>query len=155
ADGFVEVIRQHFPGVELIAGTATAGIPHAAWVAQKLQLPMVYVRDKAKGHGKENMIEGLIRPGQKAVVIEDLISTGGSSLKAAAAIDGAGAETLGVAAIFTYELEKANQAFRDQNIALHTITDFSTLIESAVRLGKIAPSDVALLQSWRMNPAEF
>jgi orotate phosphoribosyltransferase len=103
ADGFAAIIKEQYPDAEVIAGTATAGIPHAAWVAQKLNLPMIYIRDKAKGHGKENLIEGLVKPGQKVVVIEDLISTGGSSLKAALAVNDAGAKALAVLAIFSYQ----------------------------------------------------
>src|SRR5690554_2048543 len=111
ADSFVQLIQEQYPATEVIAGAATGGIPHAAWVAQKLNLPMIYVRDKAKGHGKENLIEGNLNPGQKTVVIEDLFSTGGSSIKVAQAVKDAGGITLGIAAIFTYELDKATEGF--------------------------------------------
>jgi orotate phosphoribosyltransferase len=155
ADGFASLIQEQYPDVEIIAGTATAGIPHAAWVAQKLNLPMIYIRDKAKGHGKENLIEGAVRPGQKVVVIEDLISTGGSSLKAALAVNEAGAEALGVLAIFSYQLDKAAEAFKAADMPLQTLTNYSKLLDAAVELGHIKEQDLDLLRSWRENPAAF
>jgi orotate phosphoribosyltransferase len=155
AEGFAATIRQLYPDADVIAGTATAGIPHAAWVAQKLNLPMIYVRDKAKGHGKENLIEGAVKPGQKVVVIEDLISTGGSSLKAALAVNEAGAQALGVLAIFSYQLDKAVEAFKAAGMPLHTLSNYSALLDVAVELGKIKEEDVALLRSWRENPSAF
>lgn len=155
ADGFVALIKEHFPEVEVIAGTSTAGIPHAAWVAQKLNLPMAYIRDKAKGHGKQNQIEGRILPGQKVVVIEDLISTGGSSLKAALAVREAGAEPLAVLAIFTYQFPSAIDAFAQAGIPLHTISNYTALLEQAVSSGAIAQSDVAALQAWKENPSAY
>ncbi|MFC6331333.1 orotate phosphoribosyltransferase [Paenibacillus septentrionalis] len=155
ADGFVTMIKELYPNVEVIAGTSTAGIPHAAWVAQKLNLPMVYIRDKAKGHGKQNQIEGRLQPGQKVVVIEDLISTGGSSLKAALAVREAGAEPLAVLAIFTYQFQTAVDAFAEAGVPLHTISNYSALIEQALASGKIAEADVASLQAWRENPQAY
>jgi len=155
AEGFAALIREHYPETGLIAGTATAGIPHAAWVAQKLDLPMVYVRDKAKSHGKENQIEGLVRPGQKTIVIEDLISTGGSSLKAASAIRAAGGEVQAVLAIFTYEFAEAAEAFRNEGIELRTLSNYSTLIGVALKEGKISEADLKLLESWKENPRGF
>lgn len=155
ADGFVTLIKQYHPDAEVIAGAATGGIPHAAWVAQKLKLPMIYVRDKAKGHGKENRIEGLLKPGQKTVVIEDLVSTGGSSLKVAEAVKEAGGDVLGVLAIFTYELESSSAAFAEQNIPLHTLTNYSMLLPTALQMGKIANEDTALLKSWKADPQSY
>lgn len=155
ADGFVTLIKELYPEAEVIAGTSTAGIPHAAWVAEKLNLPMAYIRDKAKGHGKQNQIEGRILAGQKVVVIEDLISTGGSSLKAALAVREAGAEPLAVLAIFTYQFQTAIDAFAEAGIPLHTISNYSALIEQAAEAGKIAQSDIAALQAWRTNPQEY
>ncbi|MDD9270064.1 orotate phosphoribosyltransferase [Paenibacillus sp. GCM10023248] len=155
ADGFVSLIQEKFPDAEVVAGTATAGIPHAAWVAQKLGLPMIYIRDKAKGHGKENLIEGSVKPGQKVIVIEDLISTGGSSLKAALAVKEAGAAALGVLAIFSYQLDKATDAFQAADMPLHTLSNYSTLLEVALEKGAIQEADMALLRSWRANPAEY
>ena len=155
ADAFAELIRTSYPDAEVIAGTATAGIPHAAWVADKLGLPMAYIRDKAKGHGKQNQIEGLIAPGQKVIVIEDLISTGGSSIKAAQAVQEAGGVPLAVLAIFSYELDRAVEAFAAADIPLLSLSNYSTLIDVALAQGTIADSDVALLQSWRKEPAAF
>jgi orotate phosphoribosyltransferase len=155
AEGFAAVIRERYPDTEVIAGTATAGIPHAAWVAQKLNLPMAYIRDKAKGHGKQNQIEGRIEPGQKVIVIEDLISTGGSSLKAALAVREAGAEVNGVLAIFTYQFQTALDAFASENVTLDTLSNYSELITAAAELGKVQEADIALLQSWREDPLSF
>jgi len=155
AEGFAALIRTHYPDTEVIAGTATAGIPHAAWVAQKLNLPMAYIRDKAKGHGKQNQIEGLIKNGQKVVVIEDLISTGGSSLKAAMAVIEAGGDVQSVLAIFTYQFPQAADAFRDEGIELRTLSNYSALVEEARNRGTISEADVGLLQSWRENPQAF
>jgi orotate phosphoribosyltransferase len=155
AEGFASLIRTHYPDTEVIAGTATAGIPHAAWVAQKLNLPMAYIRDKAKGHGKQNQIEGIILEGQKVVVIEDLISTGGSSLKAALAVIEAGGDVQSVLAIFTYQFAIAEEAFREEGIELQTLSNYTALVEEARRLGTIGNSEVALLQSWRENPQAF
>ncbi|MDQ0059433.1 orotate phosphoribosyltransferase [Paenibacillus harenae] len=155
AEGFATIIRELYPDAEVIAGTSTAGIPHAAWVAQKLNLPMAYIRDKAKGHGKQNQIEGRIVPGQKVIVIEDLISTGGSSLKAALAVREAGAEVQSVLAIFTYQFESAVQAFQAENVPLKTLSNYSALIEAAVEVGKVAAADVDTLQAWRNDPQSF
>lgn len=155
AESFAAIIRSSYPQAEVIAGTATAGIPHAAFVSQKLGLPMIYVRDKAKGHGKENLIEGLIKPGQKVIVIEDLISTGGSSIKAAQAVQEAGAEPLAVLAIFNYELDKGTQAFQGAGLPLQTLSNYASLIEVAIEKGIVKPNDLALLKSWREDPASF
>lgn len=155
AEGFVSLIREYHPEAEVIAGTATAGIPHAAWVAQKMNLPMVYIRDKAKGHGKQNQIEGALKPDQKVVVIEDLISTGGSSLKAALAVNEAGAQALGVLAIFTYQLQQAGEAFSGKGMPLHALSNYSALVQAAVKQGRIREQDVELLQSWRKDPLSF
>lgn len=155
AEGFASLVKQYAPDAEVIAGTATAGIPHAAWVADKLGLPMAYIRDKAKGHGKQNQIEGIIRPGQKVVVIEDLISTGGSSLKAALAVKEAGAEPLAVLAIFSYQLEKATSAFAEAGIPLQTLSNYSALIQTALEQGVIEPTDMDVLQAWRHDPTTW
>lgn len=155
AEGFAAIIREKYPDCQAVAGIATGGIPHAAWVAHKLNLPMLYVRDKAKGHGKTNQIEGHYAPGQKVVLIEDLISTGGSSLKAAVAVREAGCEVQGVVAIFTYQFQNALDAFAAENIPLDTLSNYSALIKVAVESGSIREEDVALLQSWRENPSEF
>ncbi|MGK0551825.1 orotate phosphoribosyltransferase [Enterococcus faecalis] len=155
ANGLAEKIKTTYPDVEVIAGTATAGIPHAAWVADILDLPMVYIRSKAKDHGKGNQIEGRITAGQKMVVIEDLISTGGSVLEACEAAAREGADVLGVAAIFTYELPKGQANFAEQNMKLCTLTDYTTLIEAALQADYIKKADVSLLQAWKKVPENW
>ena len=151
AVGMSKVIKEKFPEVEVVAGTATAGIPHAAWVSEVLDLPMIYVRDSAKKHGKTNQIEGKLLEGQKVVIIEDLISTGLSSLKVAKALEEAGAEVLGVVAIFSYELKKAQDAFVADNVEYHTLTNYNFLIEEAVASNYIKQEDVEKLLEWRNN----
>jgi orotate phosphoribosyltransferase len=151
AAGLSEVIKKNFPEVEVVAGTATAGIPHAAWVSEVLDLPMIYVRDSAKKHGKTNQIEGRLLEGQKVVIIEDLISTGLSSLKVAKALEEAGAVVLGVVAIFSYELKKAQDAFAEAKVEYHTLTNYNFLIEEAVASNYIKQEDVEKLLEWRNN----
>lgn len=155
AKGLAAVIKTTYPEVEVIAGTATAGIPHAAWVAELLDLPMVYIRSKAKEHGKGNQIEGRIQPNQKMVVIEDLLSTGGSVLEACEAAKREGADVLGVAAIFTYELPQVQENFEQADLPYVTLTNYTALIESALETGAIQEPDVALLQEWRKDPAAW
>ncbi|MET1140214.1 orotate phosphoribosyltransferase [Enterococcus hirae] len=155
AQGLAEKIKQAFPDVEVIAGTATAGIPHAAWVAEILDLPMVYIRSKAKDHGKGNQIEGRIFEGQKMVVIEDLISTGQSVLEATEAAKREGANVLGVAAIFTYELQSGEENFAKAELPLFTLTNYSVLIETALAEKYIDEAELALLKEWKKNPADW
>lgn len=155
SNGFVDYIKATYPEVDYIVGTATAGIPQACFVAELMNLPMAYVRPEAKAHGRSQQIEGYIPTGSKVVVIEDLISTGGSSIKAVAALEKEGIEVLSVLAIFTYELEKATTNFNDANIKLHTLSDYSTLIEVAQASNQISETDVELLKSWRANPQAF
>lgn len=155
AKGLAEKIKKQFSEVEVIAGTATAGIPHAAWVAEILDLPMVYIRSKAKDHGKGNQIEGQITPGQKMVVIEDLISTGGSVLEACQAAKREGADVLGVAAIFTYELPKGATNFNTAKLPLVTLTNYTTLIQTALEEGYISEDDLALLTAWKHDPENW
>lgn len=155
AKGLAEKIKKQFPEVEVIAGTATAGIPHAAWVAEILDLPMVYIRSKAKDHGKGNQIEGQITPGQNMVVIEDLISTGGSVLEACQAAKREGADVLGVAAIFTYELPKGATNFNTAKLPLVTLTNYTTLIQTALEEGYISEADLALLTAWKHDPENW
>ena len=149
AAGMVEVIKEKYPAVEVVAGTATAGIPHAAWVSELLDLPMIYVRDSAKKHGKTNQIEGRVLEGQKVVIIEDLISPGLSSLKVAKALREAGAEVLGVVAIFSYELNKAHEAFSQAEVEYVTLTNYPVLVEEAVASDFIHQDDVEKLLEWR------
>jgi orotate phosphoribosyltransferase len=155
AQGLAAKIKEEFPNVQVIAGTATAGIPHAAWVAEILDLPMVYIRSKAKDHGRGNQIEGRITEGQKMVVIEDLISTGGSVLEAAEAATREGADVLGVAAIFTYELAKGKNNFEAAAMPLITLTNYSTLIEAALKEDYINHEQLELLKKWRKDPENW
>ncbi|MHD0397973.1 orotate phosphoribosyltransferase [Staphylococcus simulans] len=152
-DGLIELIQTHFKEAEIVSGTATAGIPHAAFISEKLDMPMSYVRSKSKSHGKQNQIEGAPSKGKKIVVVEDLISTGGSSLVAAEALREAGAEVLGVVAIFTYGLAKADQMFKDAEIPFYTLSDYNELIDVAKEQGKISESDIQSLVEWRDNLA--
>lgn len=155
ASGLQKIIESKFPDVQLIAGTATAGIPHAAWVSDLMDLPMCYVRSKPKGHGQGNQIEGKTEPGQKVVVVEDLISTGGSVITAVEALRKAGCEVLGVVAIFTYQLEKGRKLLDDADITAFTLTDFETLSEIAAEKGYIHDDDRKKLAEWRENPVEW
>ncbi|KIX90973.1 orotate phosphoribosyltransferase [Staphylococcus microti] len=148
-DGLTELIEQHFPEVEIVSGTATAGIPHAAYVSDKMNLPMNYVRSKSKSHGKQNQIEGANSKGKKVVVIEDLISTGGSSITAVEALREAGADVLGVVAIFTYGLQKADDMFGEAGVPFYTISNYDELIEVAEAQGKITADDIETLVAWR------
>lgn len=148
-------IRKHFTGVDLIAGVATAGIPQGALVADILDLPFAYVRSKPKGHGMENLIEGKVRAGQKVVIVEDLISTGGSSLKAAEALTQADCTVLGMVAIFTYGFAMAEDNFKKQHIKLVVLSDYSHLLEKAVKDGIIKESELELLNNWRKAPSEW
>lgn len=155
AEGFCRLIETHCPDVDVIAGTATAGIPHAAWVAQKLNKPMVYVRSEAKKHGKGNQIEGRLEAGQKVVLIEDLLSTGGSSLKAVDALKESGGEVLSVAAIFTYGFDEVTTRFSEAGTDFMTITDYPTLLQEAVEMGLVPEASLKLLQEWQKNPRVF
>lgn len=149
AKAFAEKVKNSHIKPDVIAGCATAGIPHAAWLATELNLPMVYVRSSPKGHGKGNQIEGLVEEGQKVLVIEDLISTGGSSIDAANVLREVGAEVLGVLAIFTYGLEKANNNFKEANLSLETITNFDHLLKVLLEDKEITKEDEARLLDWR------
>lgn len=152
AKGLEDLIKENFAEAELLAGTATAGIPHAAWVSDLMALPMCYVRSKPKGHGKGNQIEGRAMPGQKVVVIEDLISTGGSVITAVEALREAGCEVLGVVSIFTYELDKAKRRLDEENIKSFSLTNFQALVETAGEDGELPLHEQESLFSWRRNP---
>ncbi|MBM7701804.1 orotate phosphoribosyltransferase [Bacillus iocasae] len=152
AKGLQHLIRTYFNEVNVIAGTATAGIPHAAWVSEGLELPMCYVRSKAKEHGRGNQIEGKVEKGQKVVVVEDLISTGGSVMTAVEALQDAGCEVAGVVSIFTYELEAATELFKRENVKVFSLSDYSTLIEVAVEENAIEQKEIEKLLKWRANP---
>ena len=150
--GLAKLIREYYPECECLMGTATAGIAHAALVANILGLPMGYVRGGAKTHGRNNRIEGLVKPGMKVIVVEDLISTGGSSLECVDALKDAGCEVIGLVAIFTYGLPKATANFNDKQCSFHTLTNYDALIEVAVENQYIQESDLIKLKSWKENP---
>ncbi|PKG25228.1 orotate phosphoribosyltransferase [Niallia nealsonii] len=155
ANGLAQLIKEKFPETEVVAGTATAGIPHAAWVSDVLNLPMCYVRSKAKEHGKGNQIEGKIEKGQKVVVVEDLISTGGSVITAVKGLRDAGCDVLGVVSIFTYELPKGKGLLQEAEITAYSLTDYTTLLEVAEKSGYIQAEDMQSLQNWQKNPGEW
>lgn len=150
-----QAIKKQFPEVEAIAGVATAGIPQGALVAEQMELPFLYVRSKPKGHGMENLIEGKVELGQKVVIIEDLISTGGSSLKAADALKKADAEVLGMAAIFTYGFDLAAQNFSDAGITLICLSNYQYMIQAALEREYIKEDQRETLQAWRKDPASW
>ncbi|KRM72642.1 orotate phosphoribosyltransferase [Lacticaseibacillus brantae] len=152
AAGLAQQIISAYPDVEVIGGVATAGIPHAALVAQLLNLPMIYVRSKPKDHGQGQQIEGPLEAGAKVVLIDDLLSTGGSVLQAVSAAQTAGAEVLGVAAIFTYELPDNVKNFDQASIPFVTLTNYSSLIAVAEQQGRITAQQLASLQRWRQDP---
>ncbi|KMY29467.1 orotate phosphoribosyltransferase [Lysinibacillus xylanilyticus] len=148
ANGLASLIKENFGTTEIVAGTATAGIPHAAWVSDILDLPMVYVRSKAKEHGRGNQIEGKYAAGQKVVVVEDIVSTGGSSITAVEALRAAGCEVLGVVCVYTYNLPRAEQAFEEAGIKYVSLTNFDYLIEAANESGAIQEGDIPFLKDW-------
>lgn len=148
ANGLASLIKDNFSTTEIVAGTATAGIPHAAWVSDILDLPMVYVRSKAKEHGRGNQIEGKYVAGQKVVVVEDIVSTGGSSITAVEALRAAGCEVLGVVCVYTYNLPRAEQAFEEAGIQYVSLTNFDYLIEAANESGAIQEGDIPFLKDW-------
>ena len=150
-NGFVDKIKEAFPEVEVIAGTATAGIPHGAIIADKMNLPFAYIRSKPKDHGAGNQIEGRVTKGQKMVVVEDLISTGGSVLEAVAAAEREGADVIGVVAIFTYELPKATENFEKAGVKLVTLSNYTELIKVAKVQGYITADDLQLLHKFKEN----
>ncbi|HNY13955.1 MAG TPA: orotate phosphoribosyltransferase [Bacteroidales bacterium] len=152
-DSFEALITELYPDAELVAGVATGAIAHGALAADKLGKPFIYVRSEAKEHGLGNQIEGYFVKGQKVVVIEDLISTGGSSLNAVRALRNAGCEVLGMIAIFTYEFKKATDGFATENCKLNTLSNYSTLIETAVNSGYVSAAEVETLKKWRVDPS--
>ena len=151
AQGLAQNINEYFPETQIVAGTATAGIPHAAWVSDVLECPMVYVRSKAKEHGRGNQIEGKIAPGQKVVVVEDIISTGGSSITAVEALRAAGCEVAGVVCVYTYNLPRAEQAFEEAGVKYVSLTNFDYLVEAATETGAIKEEDIPFLKEWHAN----
>ena len=149
------IVMERFGEADAIAGVATGAIPQGALVADVLGLPFVYVRSKPKDHGLENLIEGELKPGMKVVVVEDLISTGGSSLKAVEAIRNNGCEVIGMVAAYTYGFDVAAKAFRDARVNLVTLTNYEAVVAEALRIGYIKEADVQLLNEWRRDPASW
>ncbi|MFA0962990.1 orotate phosphoribosyltransferase [Roseivirga sp. BDSF3-8] len=150
-----ELIRAHFPDAEAIAGVATAGIPQGALIADYLDLPFLYVRSKPKGHGMTNQIEGKATPGQRVVVVEDLISTGGSSLKAVEALRSADVSIEGLVAIFTYGFDLSIENFEQAKVPFYCLSDYPHLLEEALKRGIIKEDEVDVLAAWRKDPANW
>jgi len=154
-NSLAEAVRTRFPNAKVIAGVATAGIPQGALVADELGLPFAYVRPKPKDHGMENLIEGRIEAGQSVVLVEDLISTGGSSLKAAAALRDAGAQVAGMVAIFTYGFDTAAANFEKDKTELICLSDFNHLLPEALRKNLISNDQLTHIKAWRSDPANW
>jgi orotate phosphoribosyltransferase len=149
---FANIVRETFNSTEVIAGVATAGIAHGAILAEHVETPFCYVRSSSKGHGLGNRIEGMVLPGQKVLVVEDLISTGGSSLSVVQALREAQADVIGLIAIFTYGFPVAKKKFSEAGVPFYTLTDYETLLSQAVRQGAIESTQLETLQSWRSSP---
>lgn len=152
---FVETIQENFGQVDVIAGVATGGIAQAALIAQELELPLIYVRSSSKGHGLQNQIEGAVSEGQRVVVIEDLISTGMSSLNAVTALRERSCNVVGMVAIFTYGFDHAKENFRQHACPLHTLSDYDNMIDVAVEQEYINAEDIDSLKNWRKDPANW
>ena len=153
-NGLAQVIKEEYPGVEVLMGTSTAGIAHAAITAHIMGLPMGYVRSSAKDHGRQNQIEGKLEPGQKVVVVEDLISTGGSVLEVVEILREAGAEVLGIVSIFTYKMQKGLERLAAAEVKNVSLTDFDVIAEEAAKQGYIRHDDVSRLINFRNNPSD-
>ena len=149
---FLDTIKQNKINFDVVAGTATAGIPHAAWISDRLKKPMIYVRSESKDHGKENCIEGTLNKNDEAIVIEDLISTGGSVINAIKSVRSAGGKCDNCLAIFTYEMKKALDAFKDLNCRLFTLTNFSTLVKTASLEKYVSKKDEEIILEWSVDP---
>jgi orotate phosphoribosyltransferase len=154
-NAFIQTIEHHFPKVECIAGVATAGIPQASLIADTMNLPLVYVRSESKKHGLGNQIEGKITPHQKVVVIEDLVSTGGSSAKVIEALQKANYEVLGIVSIMNYGFEQAEKVFENLNVPFISLTTFQDVIVEAMKRDLINEKAMAILQEWRKNPENW
>ncbi|MCI9667498.1 MAG: orotate phosphoribosyltransferase [Angelakisella sp.] len=152
--GLAELIRAHYPQAEVLMGTSTAGIAHAAITAHLMGLPMGYVRSGAKDHGRQNQIEGRLEPGQKVVVVEDLISTGGSVIEVVKVLQEAGAQVLGITSIFTYGMEKRLRRLAEAGVENHSLTNFDVIAQIAAEENYIRPEDVARLIAFRNNPSD-
>lgn len=152
---FIELIKKEYPNAEAVAGVATAGIPQGAMIADGLELPFLYVRSKAKGHGKENLVEGKLTKGQKVVVIEDVLSTGGSSIKAVEALREAGVEVLGIVSMFTYGFDVMEQNMANAKLKFNTLSNYTTLIVEFSRRHDLNEKMMASLHEWRRDPAKW
>lgn len=155
AQGLAAQIKAEFPDVEVIGGVATAGIPHAAWVADELGLPLIYVRSKPKDHGRGKQIEGVLPAHAKTVLIDDLLSTGGSVLKAVKAAQNEGADVIGVGAIFSYQLSAVSANFKQVGLSFTTLTNYSELLEAATKENYIAEDQLETLKKWRKAPEKW
>ena len=155
AQGLAAQIKAEFPDVEVIGGVATAGIPHAAWVADELGLPLIYVRSKPKDHGRGKQIEGVLPAHAKTVLIDDLLSTGGSVLKAVKAAQNEGADVIGVGAIFSYQLPAVSANFEQAGLSFTTLTNYSELLEAATEENYIAEDQLETLKRWRKAPEKW
>ena len=153
--GLVAVIKNHYKGANVIAGVATAGIPHGVLVAEELGLPFIYVRAKAKEHGKQNQIEGYFEKGQSVILVEDLISSGKSSLEAASALKEVGMKVKGMVSIFTYGFDTAAENFKNANCEYISLCDYNTLLPEAIKQKYIDKEDLAILKQWRENPSNW
>jgi orotate phosphoribosyltransferase len=154
-DGFVDLIKTYYPGVQIIAGVATGAIGMAALIAQKMELPMIYVRSEAKKHGLGNRIEGSWEKGSTVVVIEDLVSTGKSSLEAVNALRDEGCDVLGMMSIFTYGFLSAAEAFKEAHCSLHSLSDFQNLLNCVTQKGWLSSGEIELLSQWNHNAAKW
>ena len=153
-NGLAELIKEYYPTCEVVMGTSTAGIPHAAYVSSILNLPMGYVRGGAKDHGRGNQIEGVVPKGKNVVVIEDLISTAGSSIEVVNILKEAGCNVLGIASIFSYELKKGIDRLKEANVINHALSNFTTLIEVNNQMGYIEEKDVSKIKKFQNNPSD-
>jgi len=151
-EAFAQVIGEKYPDADIIAGVATGAIAHGVLAAEKMGKPFIYVRSAPKSHGLANQVEGEYTPGAKVVVIEDLVSTGGSSLNAVQALRDAGVDVLGMVAIFTYGFPKAEENFAQNNVTLDTLSNYNAMIELAIEQGYVQPEDLETLKEWRKNP---
>ncbi len=154
-DAFIEKIKAEYPDIDYVAGVATGAIAHGVLVAEALDLPFLYVRSKAKGHGMQNLVEGDAVPGKKVIVIEDLVSTGGSSIKAVEALRHHGMKVQGLIAIFTYGFQKAFKTFADANCEWSVLTDYTTLIDMAVEEELLHRAEMSVLEEWQEDPENW
>jgi orotate phosphoribosyltransferase len=154
-DEFVAIIKKNFRNVEAVAGVATGAIAHGVLVADRMNLPFLYVRSSSKPHGLENLIEGEVKPGQRIVVIEDLVSTGSSSIRVVEALRNEGCEVLGMVAIFTYGFKSSEEKFREADCRLITLSNYEALLEQAIESGYINSENLEILEKWRQNPENW